>query len=371
MYRFPIFFAILLTLTCAFTRQSVANAQRVSSAKAEDPVEFKQCWAYSDDNQYSAIVSDKRAVYVATPDAKVVAIAVDSGQKLWSAELGGDAVSDLIALPNGIAVVTQTPATDGSVPKAAIRILSLETGIATRSIAVNSAERFYLKYVATQLIVVSRSGDISAFDATTFEQKWSRKPTGSIVGEPHIGAGKILIGAADGQIVSIATATGEISATIKTDSKPSQMFATSNGNVIYGDERGFVNSLSEKWKFRLGAKINGISEIGEDILVTSYDNVVYLLTQDGGVEWKQRLEGRIAGVIASSDSTLLAFSIGGSSGVVIEPKKGRTVGRIAFAQQADSLFVDKSGSGGVYFIANGVTYSYSSTPCKIKSDKPL
>ena len=366
MQRLPILLAILLVLTCALARESVANAQ----PKTQDPVEFKQCWSYSDENQYSAIASDKHAVYLATPDAKVVAIAVDSGQKLWSAELGGDAVSDLLVLPNGIAVVTQTPAADASVPKALIRILSRETGIAMRSIAFGSAEKFYLKYVAAELIVVSQSGDIAAFDAITFEQKWSRKPTGAIVGEPHIGGKKILIGSAEGQIVSIATATGEIFATIKTGSKPSQMFAAANGNVIYGDERGFVNSVGEKWKFRLGAKVNGISEIGEDILVTSYDNFVYLLTRDGGVKWKQRLEGRIAGVIPANDSTLLAFSIGGSSGVVFEPKKGRTVGRIAFAQQADSLIVDRSDSGGVYFIANGVTYSYSSTLCKIKSDKP-
>lgn len=366
MHRFPLLFAILLTLTFALARQSVANAQ----PKAEDPIDLKQCWAYSDNNQYSSIASDRSAVYVATPDAKIVAIAVDSGQKLWSAELGGEVASNLVALPSGVVVTTQTAATDSSVSKATIRILSLETGIATRSLAVNPAESFYLKYIAGQLIVVSKSGDIAVFDAITFEQKWSRKPTGAVLGEPHIGAEKLLIGTSEGQIVSIATATGEISATIKTESRPSQMFAMANGNVIYADDRGTVISLGKKWKFRLGAKVNAISEIGEDILVTSYDNFVYLLTSDGGVEWKQRLEGRIAGVISTSESNLIAFSIGGSSAVVLEPKKGRTVGRIGFAQQADSLFVDKSNSGGFYFIANGVTYSYSSTPCISKSDKP-
>ena len=105
--------------------------------KIDETVEFSRCWAVAEpDAPFSTITTDSATAFFGAPGAKVSAIAIATGSRLWSTELGGEIASNLSADSAGLFVVTDSVTTDAAKPKeSTLRILSKETGITSRKIA--------------------------------------------------------------------------------------------------------------------------------------------------------------------------------------------------------------------------------------------
>lgn len=338
--------------------------------KIDETVEFSRCWAVAEpDAPFSTITTDSATAFVGAPGAKVSAIAIATGSRLWSTELGGEIASNLSADSAGLFVVTDSVPTDTAKPKeSTLRILSKETGITNRKIPLAAADSFKIGVDAGLVIVVSQSGDVYAFDAVTGETKWTRKPTGGVTGDSFIGVGSIVIGTVDGQILRLASATGEINLTVKSSDKPTAVRSLANGNIVYGDARGNVVSVDARWRFKAGAQVSGIYEVNGALLVTSFDNFVYYFNpSNGGVIWKKRMGGRIADISFASVNQLLIFTYGGETGVLAELKKGKTVGQIALPQETDNVSIPDLGTGRAVFAFNGAAYAFATTPCQIQN----
>jgi hypothetical protein len=49
-----------------------------------------------------------------------------------------------------------------------------------------------------------------------------------------------------------------------------------------------------EWKLRNGAEISSVTPTAEGLLISSFDNFIYLISENGGKPlWKKRLSGRI------------------------------------------------------------------------------
>lgn len=335
--------------------------------RADETVEFNRCWAVAEpDGSFSTITTDASTAFVGADGAKVAAISIATGSRLWSTELGGDIVSNLTADAAGVFVVTDTVSPDAGKPKeSTLRILSKETGITTKKIALASANSFKIGVDAGNVIVIAQSGDIYAFDAATAEAKWMRKPTGGVAGDSYIGGGSIVIGTTDSQILRMASATGEINLTVKSFEKPTAVRSSANGKIVYGDARGNVVSVDQRWTFRAGAQISAIYEVNEALLVTSFDNFVYFLNPvNGGVIWKKRMSGRIADISFAATNQVLIFTYGGETGVLTELKKGKTMGQIPLTQETENVSIPDTLNGRAVFAQNGTAYSFATTPCQ-------
>lgn len=332
--------------------------------KASDQVELKRCWSYSEEKVFTAITIDDSMAYVATNEAQIVAISLLTGQKVWSAELGGTLVSNLETSSIGLHLVTQPAPVDGKQSSTLLWRLSKETGIPAKP-AESSEGKLSIKAVNGRLISVSASGKVSSIDPNTLVTVWNRVPTGSVTGEPFISTELIAFATGDGKLIKMSTVTGEIISTQQLASLPKNVFATRSG-VVYGNERGELVSVDPNWKFRTGASVNSVTALGDALLATSFDNFIYYIRPGGGdVIWKKRLEGRIAGTVAVDGSRIAAFSLGAENGYLIDTKKGRTLGIASLGVQADAIVVGQQNPLGPVLLVNGSVVGFSSNGCKI------
>lgn len=341
-----------------------------TSSRQDDLVEFSRCWAVAEPNApFSTITTDATTAFVGAAGAKVSAIAIATGSRLWTTELGGEIASNLSADSAGVFVVTDSISTDAAKPgESTLRILSKETGITSKKIPLAAADSFKIGVDGGFVIVVAQSGEVYAFDAVTAEPKWTRKPTGGVTGDSFIGGGSIVIGTVDGQILRLASSTGEINLTVKSKERPTAVRSTSDGSIVYGDARGNIVSVDARWTFRAGAQVSGIYEVNGALLATSFDNFVYYLDAgNGGVIWKKRMSGRIADISFAGANTLLIFTYGGETGVLAELKKGKTMGQIALPQETDNVSIPDLGTGRAVFALNGTAYAFATTPCQIQN----
>ena len=330
------------------------------------PVEFSKCWTYSEpDSNFSSVTTDEVNAYLGSAGARIAAVSISNGNKLWTSEFGGEIASNLLSTDGGLFVVTDSVSTDAAKPReSTLRVLSKVTGIPNKTIPLTAADSFQLGVDSGSVIVVSKGGDIYAFDPATSALKWTRKPTGGVNGKAYIGGGKIIIGTTDGQILRLSSITGEIELTVKADSAPTAVRSTVDGKIVYGDARGRVVAVDERWKFRSGAQISNIYEANGALVVTSFDNFVYFLTLGGGgVIWKKRMAGRIADVSFTGTNSLLIFTFGGDTAVLAELKKGKTIGQIAFPQPTETVDIPDTSTETSVFTSNGTAYSFSTKPC--------
>ncbi len=369
MFRFTNSFltAALLIGTSLFPASVIAQEKQ---ARQDETVEFSRCWAVAEpDAPYSTIATDALTAYVGAGGAKVSAISIATGTRMWSTELGGEIASNLAADAAGLFVVTDSVSTDAAKPKeSTLRILSKETGITSKKIPLAAADSFKIGVDGGNVIVIAQTGEVYAFDAITAEAKWTRKPTGGVTGDSFVGGGSIVIGTTDGQILRIASATGEIDLTVKSAERPTAVRSTADRRIVYGDARGNVVAVDAGWKFRAGAQISGIYEVNGALLVTSFDNFIYYFNPDnGGVIWKKRMGGRIADISFAGSNALLIFTFGGETGVLAELKKGKTTGQIALPQETENVSIDDLGTGRTVFALNGTAYAFATTPCQIQN----
>ncbi len=348
------FLATVFTVIALFAGNICAFAKDGAS----DTVELKRCWSYSEERVFTAITVDETTAYVATNEAQIVAISLLTGQKLWAAELGGTLVSNLEVTSAGLHLVSQPDSNP-----ALLWRLSKDTGIPSKPIETSDG-RQTIKSINARLVTVSSSGKVNSYEPRELTAVWNRVPTGAITGEPFISNELIAFATSDGKLIKMSTSTGEIISTQQLASKPTRVFASLNG-LVFGNERGELVSVYPNWKFRTGAAINGVNSFGEALLVTSYDNFVYLIRRGGGdVIWKKRLEGRVAGTIIVDENRLAAFSLGAENGYVIETTKGRTTGIASLGVQADSLVVGPQNPFGPVLVVNGDVVAFSRNGCK-------
>lgn len=323
-----------------------------------DPAELKRCWSYSEEKVFTGITVDGTTAYVATNEAQIVAISLLTGEKLWAAELGGTLVSNLEVTQFGLHLVTQPAG-----KTALLWRLSKDTGIPSKPVETADGKQT-IASVGERLIAVSSSGKANSYEPKDLTTIWNRVPTGAITGQPFISSELIAFATGDGKLIKMSTLTGEIISTQQLGSTPTRVFA-SLGGLVFGNERGELVSVDPDWKFRTGAAVNGVSSYGEALLVTSYDNFVYLIRRGGGdVLWKKRLEGRVAGTFGIDESRLAVFSLGAESGYVVETKKGRTTGVVTLGVQADSIVVGPPNSYGPVLLVNGGIIAFSKNGCK-------
>ena len=97
----------------------------------------------------------------------------------------------------------------------------------------------------------------------------------------------------------LAVETGEIITKITTESEITAISLIDKSTVIYGDKKGNVRSLDTGnkkvfWTVKSGGAISGIVKTEKGLLISSFDNFVYMFDINGRHKiWKKRFAGRI------------------------------------------------------------------------------
>ncbi len=146
--------------------------------------------------------------------------------------------------------------------------------------------------------------------------------------------------------------------------------ASFSGGQIIGYDSGLVTWVSDSgpvvWKFKSGGAISAIVTAGDDVVVISRDNFVYSLhSRNGGLNWKKRLQGRVAhyGIVGGY---LLVSALDQHGVWLIDLSTGRVAAQIAL-EGDDQLSADPVSVRNSFTIATdaGIT-GYSLVGCAEK-----
>ncbi len=152
-------------------------------------------------------------------------------------------------------------------------------------------------------VYINALGDLHALDVKTGEKAWSLTDAGYIDGSPHLVAGdqfphpKLYAGTGNGKILRLELKTGEILR--KTDVFggittmaywPSVLYVGTTGGEVYSFlERDVDRPLGERWRRKVGAKIEGMVPTSEELLVDTFGGPLRCLQTGphaGTTRWK-------------------------------------------------------------------------------------
>lgn len=316
---------------------------------------IETCWNYqSDKTTVLDFASDnKNTLYTAFSNGKLVAIDIKSADKIWEAEMSGEIVSAPLPDSENVYVAVdyatnQEVENDGNNESKArrggrtiLRSLNRLTGLTNWETRVPFMKKAYIFLNNNFLIVIGEKGSIYSIDKLVGKIVWSQTANFDLSAPPRLNLGKIVFGSVDGGIIVFSIDNKQTFDT-KTATVPTAITNDRLGNIVWGDEKGFITSInaetnSKNWTLRKGAKISGVTLTREGLLVTCSDNFVYMFSAASGkMLWKRRLSGRISPVPLISDAFAVITLAAEPAAFAVHLKTGKVLQ--TFNLDNDNLF---------------------------------
>ena len=319
---------------------------------------LQNCWTYSFLNKsIQNIASDnEQNLYLSFTNGEIISVNTNSGDLIWKTDLGGKIISETHIDTKNIYLVSTNHSKIFSEPNAdaamnanskneiKIRSLIKTTGLTSWEIKLPAAsnrqsENVFLIGSSNDIIVIEKQGKIFRINKNSGQIIWQVEINIELSTNPILVSDMIIFGTFDKQIILFPLENKKISK-IKTSSAPNVLFTNDfDRNIIWGDKKGFLNSAnfaveSEKyfkknWKFRNGGEISHIVKTKEGLLITSFDNFVYLISEKNGeLIWKRRFSGRIAFEPLIDGKFAVINVVGDSSAYILENSGGKIVNKI-------------------------------------------
>lgn len=329
-------------------------------------VDIAACWSYPlADGLGERISADDGNVFLGMSGGTVHAFS-PAGKKVWSSEFGGEMTSNILVRQDRLFFVTSSFDNERKVIDSKLRWVSKETGITNWTHQLPAAERHFLSAYEGNIIVVSGNGVVQSIDAKNGNIRWTRQVAEGFAAEPSFTDTSVTVAAIGDQIFEISLSAGEIRSMRKPAIRSTVVSASSDGKLIVGDERGRVYTFNgddrAAWSFKTGGAISEILSVGENILVSSQDNFVYLLTAaNGGRVWKKRLGGRVANITSIDGKYVLTSGAYENSALLIDMAKGKVSGRMMFSENENTVAQPVGSGRFIYVLTNEAVYSYSLT----------
>lgn len=268
-----------------------------------------------------ALASDGGGIYVGTTGGTLTAYDSFDRTIRWRSELGGEIISNVLIVGNGVAVVS------GTEERSIVRLIGKESGVTVWSVKLPQSDRYYLGLLNGGIGAASQDGTAALLDAGSGRTRWQNGPHGRVTAIPIFGSGRMVFGTAEKLLIAIGQDGNALFKHVL-EFEPSTLAFTAENGVLAGDRRGHVVFFTTDnkifWKFKSGAAVSSVAETDEGVLVTSLDNFVYFLSDyNGDVIWKRRLPGRLVEGGLIVDNYLVVLLYGENSGYAIDMKTGK------------------------------------------------
>lgn len=350
-------------------------AQKIG-AKEIDSTILQNCWTFPliNSTDIGTASDNVESLYISLMGGRLLSINLTTGEKHWEAELGGD----IIALPviNGGTVYTaarynsEQNAGNQSESTVILRALDKSTGVTQWQSALEPVEKLYLFNFENHIVAVGNNGQISSVSKIDGKIAWKKHLEMKLSAPPLAKKSEIYLGTDDNRILYVSLADGRIMEESKILAPPTVIIENTDKNkLIVGDRKGNVLLLAKKlkknaktieWKLRNGAEISSLTLTAEGILISSFDNFIYLISENGGkLLWKKRFSGRIIAAPLVKDNYFIVSAADESTAVIAELNGGRSVNKIDLGDE--NLFTGlslRSGELLIYSTLKGM-FGYS------------
>ena len=330
--------------------------------QVNESVVFTKCWDYAavPDLRVEP-VSDETNVYFLNNENKLIAVHLNAGSKIWSAEIGGDVASNLLIAGDSIIVVTNIGG-PGSSPKSLLWSLSRETGITEWRTDIPPSASVFLGRSEKAILTLGSDGVVAAFSARG-EVIWRAELGSPLSSQPYFDDVGAAVGTTKNDVVAIAGSDGGVKVLWKSKHAPTAVYLNSRTRILVGDERGNLFSLpagaNPSWRFRNGARISRVLSNNTGYLAISDDNFVYNISRSGDVKWKRRLPGRVAGTPLVIADALVLSIVGTGAVYALDLKNGKISNRIETGEESSVGVTGKAESQG-FAITGLIRVSYFS-----------
>jgi outer membrane protein assembly factor BamB len=349
---------VVLSLTIAIAAVPCVTA----GTGGEHP--FRQCWQYKFDDAGGQVSADGETVFVSVNPAVIRAVEVKSGRNLWTSDLGGSLVSNLLVTDDAVFAVTgQT--SQSPYEKAVLRSLSKQTGITNWTLQLPSEKKVWLGGGGNGIVVmVGESGTITAVSAPERAVRWSAQ-AGGLNAEPAVFDGKLLVDSVDNRTSVFSMTDGRRTSTFLSSFGATAVSFLFEDKIGIGDERGniYLFELGEStpaWTHKNGAKIASIQMTEYGSLAASNDNFLYLMSPGGDVIWKRRLPSRPSIRPVNIGEFAFVAASGEKSLYVVNLKSGKFTDQIALDGEAVGA-VSIPGEKGIAVLETDSLVRFSST----------
>lgn len=302
---------------------------------------FKICWTLETDKMTSyEIESDNESnIYVSFLSGKIASINLKTGKKNWESELGGEIVSPPNSDSKNIYIASRV--------RTAIHIhsISKDLGITNWQTSLDFTNKVFLIKYNNKLIILGKEGKSSVIDKNNGKVIWSKNLGLELSSTPIIFENQIILGTLSKQIFFYSIEDGKILSQFETPSSPNIISVIKNRYLFWGDYKGnaYLKDLTTKkiiWKIRSGAEIANILATQQDILISSLDNFIYLISiKTGKSMWKKRFTGRLLSnfVIIDRYAIIVTFTFGVAD--IIDIESGKLVNQFSIGD--DNYFINK------------------------------
>jgi outer membrane protein assembly factor BamB len=351
----------------------------VAQAKEAGPLLLTKCWGIPDEDPATQILASDNGldVFLAKASGKVESIDILTGKKIWTGDFGGDIASNLVS-DDATLFFSSNPINDNASENrasTALRAVSTKTGVAIWAGSLPYSEFTYLGESGDMLIAVHTEGGLEGIRKSDGSIAWRTTQGKKLSGRPHFSPKSLLVADSDGTISLISTSDGSVIAKFKAPTIPVSLFLSEENTLLWGDTKGNITAVDvvsklEKWKFKTGGSVSGITGEGGAVVVTSYDNFVYMMSQGGRVLWKRRLSGRAAEKPVLINNSLIVTIAGEPGAVFIDLKSGKLLNRVS-VERGDHSTASPAILGGDRIVFSDATelYSYSTGNCTSKAEK--
>jgi outer membrane protein assembly factor BamB len=347
-----------------------ASPSLISASPPDDSPVFSKCWEYPSAADVTVNpTSDDTNVYFLDNENRLVGVHLHRGTKVWSTELGGDVISNLLVTGESILVVTSVPASASSAAKSILWSLRTETGLTDWRTDISPSPAVTLGRSSGNILALGSDGVVTAVSLGG-GPLWSIQAGSPLSSEPIFDDIGVAFGTEKNEVLNIAGSDGRVDTLWKSQHAPTAVYLNSRTRLLVGDARGNVFSLPGRsnpaWRFRNGARISKVIGNKVGYLAVSDDNFVYNLSRSGDVKWKRRLSGRVAGSPLVLGDALVLSIAGAGTVYVLDLRKGKISNRIDTGEESSIGSAGlPSGEGFVTTAPTGLTY-FSRVKCPAK-----
>jgi outer membrane protein assembly factor BamB len=317
-------------------------------------------------------------IFLTTTEGKISMLNAETGEKHWESELGGRIVSRPF-IDNNIYLITRPLESESknlsnvteirnisenikNLNYSTARAINAKTGLTewqtkipdesnTVEASVNSEfEQTFLYIFNKSLILVDNFGNLTSLNKDDGTLLWKRQMNLRFSAKPFFIKDKVMLATLEKQILVVSLEDGATIYSIPVSEAASALnYIEEKKQIIWGGRRGnvssFINDFKNPstnfiWKFRNGAEISDLTLTNRGILLSSFDNFMYLISEDQGkLIWKKRLGGRISDAPLVKDGYITVTNTADSSALILDLNSGKTVNKISLPE--DLYFTGK------------------------------
>jgi outer membrane protein assembly factor BamB len=338
---------------------------RADSQSNDNPlITLNDCWKASlNETVVSPPVSDANQLYIAQEGGRISAYSLVSGTRVWSSEIGGEIVSNIVPDGKSLYVVANAGG-----KRSVLRSVSTISGIPNFDAELAFGENVRLGMSMGKIVALYANGSVAAYEQTSGKRVWQVSVSPINMAAAAFTDQGVLVPTEDKKLEVISPADGRSLFSITTRGAVTAVGMIEE-DLLWGDDHGDLVRYDAggkfvSWRYKNGARIGVVRGTERGILAASNDNFVYLLSgYNGDIRWKKRLSGRIASMTVNGEIGVVV-AVGDPTAVLINLENGKQLGQYLSGESELFTFAPIISGDQILFFTGSEIAARSTKPCR-------